>query len=497
MARYPRLFGSAIGVLLLASVLIGCESMQPYRTEAASADQQRPLCNPSPNGEVPEQCRRRMHEHSTDYDLFFAEFTDQGLQYPREAQYGNAGFQLTNTIEGLYRIAANAPHRGVSVFVYVHGWKHNAMHDDSDVRSFRTLLQAADSLERAQGSNYRVVGIYVGWRGLSVRGEPASNISFWSRKAAALRVAQGSPRELFNRLRTFKCAQNRIVARAPEHVADLGGCTDPAAGLGEPKVRMMMIGHSFGAHILYNAVAGSLVESLSYEPDTGDPNATNPRFADMIVLLNPAFEASFYAPLHHVATASEFRRYQAPILVSVTTTEDWATGRAFPIGRWVNSILERSASREESDAIIRTMGHMPNYITHTLTASGTRPSICGGWQPLWNFSNPDARWQQARINFDGEKANTEHFPGTRGAPLPHGWTRTFCGGARLQHRSHDPNSIIWNVSTDASIMTGHNDITNPILVDFIRQLYRDTILYPRPAGPNITSRGQSSSIQTR
>ena len=37
-------------------------------------------------------------------------------------------------------------------------------------------------------------------------------------------------------------------------------------------------------------------------------------------------------------------------------------------------------------------------------------------------------------------------------------------------------------------MTGHNDIENPVLVDFVRQLYHDTLLYPRLAEPKFMSR---------
>jgi hypothetical protein len=83
-----------------------------------------------------------------------------------------------------------------------------------------------------------------------------------------------------------------------------------------------------------------------------------------------------------------------------------------------------------------------------------------------------------------ENANIDSFPGNRQA-LDNHWQRTFCGGAQLTHKQHNPNSVIWNVQTDSSIMTGHNDITNPLLIDFIRQLYRDTLHYPLLARSNV------------
>jgi hypothetical protein len=479
-----------VAALLLAGLLAGCEDMRPYRTQYTSDATSAPPCDPSPRYDVPEACRAQSHERSRDYDLFFTEFTDQGLQYPSEvADQKEAGYQINHTLEGLRTIAEDRSVKGISIIVYVHGWKHNARHDDPDVASFRALLHAAASLEQAQGSGYRIVGVYVGWRGLSIRSEPASNLSFWTRKATALRVAQGSPRELFNRLRSFKCARNRDAARSRGRAADSGNCTEPvSAGPREARVRMMMIGHSFGGWILYNAVAGSLIESLTTVADSGDRDAENPRFADMIVLLNPAFEASRYTPLHRIATTVDYSRYQAPILVSVTTTEDWATGWAFPIGRTLNSLFERSAGPEEDEAIVRTMGHMERYVTHELTASGGRPEECRGWTALRDIPDPDARSRQARTNFEAEKANTEAFPGMRHALDPR-WERTFCGGARLKHVKYDPNSVIWNVRTDGTVMTGHNDITNPLLIDFVRQLYRDTLLYPLPVGPTVVPPG--------
>jgi hypothetical protein len=464
-----------LAAVLSGGLLAGCEPVQPYRTVNPDPNQ---VCDPDVRYNVAEECRANLHEHSKDYDLFFTEFTDQGLQYASE-QYPEAGFQINKTIEGLKSIANQDGVKGISVITFVHGWKHNARHDDENVSSFRALLRSTASIEEALNSGYRVVGVYVGWRGLSISPEPFSELSFWSRKATALRVAQGSPRELFNRLRSFKCAQNLQAARVKDPAGNHDSCTDLVSnGPQLPKVRMMMIGHSFGGWILYNAMAGSLIESLTYEGDTEQLDTVNLRFADMIVLLNPAFEASRYTPLHRIATTrSHYPRYQAPLLVSVTTSADWATGLAFPAGRFVNSLFERATNEEENDAITHTMGHMPKYITHELHNDENQPSECAKWKPLYKITNPEERSQQVKNNLDSETANTNNFPGTR-QKLDTGWQRTFCGGAKLTHEQHDPNSIIWNVRTDSSIMTGHNNITNPLLTDFIRQLYRDTILYP-------------------
>ena len=474
-ARLCAVIRRGLGAILFGGLVVGCQGLQPHRTDGPVAGL---TCNPDLGYDVAGRCRTQMHEHSDNYDLFFTEFTDQGLQYPSR-EWGEAGYQINHTIKGLKQIAED--HEGVSLVVFVHGWQHNAKHDDGNVISFRKLLQSAASIEQAGGSKHRVVGVYVGWRGRSIdAGGLLSNLSFWTRKSTALRVAQGSPRELFNRLRGFKCAQNLGQGQK----SSPGDCTELAGGSSRPKVRMLMIGHSFGGWILYNAVAGSLVESLTQDIDMDDrgiQRTKSTRYADMVILLNPAFEASRYTPLHRIATTRpRYSHYQAPLLVSVTTDADQATRIAFPMGRFINTIFENETGDEEGDAIKYTMGHMPDYVTHRLRATDKQPIECANWKLLNELHAPTERRRQAEVNLKAEEVNRVHFWNKR-QPLDEGWDRTFCsesGGVRLEHKQHDPNSIIWNVSTDNTIMRNHNDIENPSVSEFLRQLYQDTLPHP-------------------
>ena len=470
MNEFVQSAGRWLGAMLVAWAAAGCTALQPYRTTDANPP---PACDPDEQYQVALPCQAAVLERSAHYDLYFTEFTDQGLQYPAEEFPQAAAYQINRTLQGLKQTAATPGVQGISLVVFVHGWKHDARHDDGNVRDFRALLQSAGLLEQARGSGYRVVGIYVGWRGRSLGGGPLANLSFWSRKSAALRVAQGSTRELLSRLRNFKCTQSLP--------AGSDGDCDEAATSRLPRVRMLLVGHSFGGWIVYNAVAGSLIESLTHAHNTDRPGSANSRFGDMVVLLNPAFEATRYTPLHRIATTTRQPGYQAPLLVSVTSSADWATRSAFPVGRIFNSVFERTVGTEERVASVRTMGHVRDYITHELRATDEQPAGCAGWVPLRQVTGAQAR-QQARVNLQAEQANAEAFGGA-GAPLPAGWQRTFCGGARLTHTAHDPNSIIWNVRTDGSIMNGHDDIDDPKLIDFVRQLYHDTLPQPLAGGP--------------
>ena len=455
----------AAGLFLLAS----CTPAAPYRTTLPDPP---PNCHVSDEGDVSAECGTSRHERTTDYDLLFVEFDDQGLLYPGSQQKKLEQWprDIDEIMDRLHQLAGGYKEQGISLFLFVHGWKHNASSEDENVRAFRRMLQSAALVEQASQSHHRVIGIYIAWRGLSSTVEPFLELSFWERKATALYVAHGSARGLLTRLKGFQQGINCEVRESC-----IGG--EPKAGT-RPKVRFIMIGHSFGGLILFNAISGSLVEGLTYRQDSGDPGAPAVRFGDMVVLLNPAFEASRYTPLHRIVTNPDrpFEKYQAPVLVSITSTADWATGLAFPAGRFINTIFEKAASPEESKAIKNTMGHVPLYITHKLASSDFE---CAGWNRDVMTADPSIRVSQMRENLRVESENNAKFFGTERAPvLQDHWVRNFCGGAVLTHVNYKPNSPIWNVQTDKSVIKDHGDIAGSILTNFLRQLYKDSYEFP-------------------
>ena len=201
------LFAAWLVVTCLAGA--GCAPLQPYRTEppAAAYDPARHDCDPSREdsddagdigGKVDARCATRIREDASNYRLYFTEFDDQGWAYPDDAQYGAAGKQIGIFVDEIKRSLVQNDER-VSIVVFVHGWKHNAHSDDSNVRRFRSLLDSLDLVERTTGCGRHVVGVYVGWRGSSTTlGGPAANLTFYSRKSAAERVALGDVRLLFS-----------------------------------------------------------------------------------------------------------------------------------------------------------------------------------------------------------------------------------------------------------------------------------------------------------
>jgi hypothetical protein len=258
------------------------------------------------------------------------------------------------------------------------------------------------------------------------------------------------------------------------------------------KVRMLIIGHSFGGLIVFNAISEYLIESLTEEgqgsTEASHGAATPQRFGDMVVLLNPAFEATRYTPLQRVAARRDYDHYQAPLLVLITSTADTATRRFFNLGRRVNSFFEHEASKEETIANVNTPGHVEGYITHELTRSpeqqaGATP--CRAWVPPKTVedmrSNLKLEAEAAQAFFAAQGTRNDSHQIT----LKPGWVRTFCNQTTLKHvvrpvskdspyQQNHPNVSIWNVRTDSSIIAGHSDINGPLLTNFIRQLYHDS-----------------------
>jgi hypothetical protein len=448
-------------VFVTTAVLLGCTPTVPHRTQLSpiSTDHK---CASAASKANDASSNASNHERVGEADLYFVEFDDQGLLFPQEgAEYGAASCQTDALMADLDFLAKSES--GLSIIVYVHGWKHNAAAADSDVQTFRQLLVDAAAVEAAKeqfGQQHglkrnHVVGVYVSWRGKSLDlPEPLISLTFWDRKNTAQHVAQGQSRDLFARLRGFQTTQNR----------------DSKPDAPQKKVLLILMGHSFGGLILFNAVSQSLINSL-YEDGGLTPagRKITPRFADMIIVANPAVEALRYTPLHRAAAAGTFDQYQTPIFVSVTSRADWATGRAFPFGRYLNTIFQTHASEEEEKANRNTMGHVDQYITHELELRAKdAPDVCREWKTGTTLADLKLEVENSRRFFEQLGARA----------LDPGWTREFCGNTRLRHRmgvSH-PYSPIWNVRTNKEIVPGHNDITKPHFIGFVRQLYHDVVI---------------------
>lgn len=357
-------------------------------------------------------------------DLFVLEFDDQGRLY-----HSHQMEHLFAFLKGIMSPRADCTPSDkepcfddVSLVVAAHGWRHNADFEDWNLRQLRevlyhAVLSEADTVEAAtthlnpSKRSRKVVGVYLGWRGATVNEQLLPKIlskplltvpallTFWDRKGAALDVALGSTRELFARLGHIRAEVNNSNKRFGRDSKWYKQC-ESSAGANSTclAMRSLILGHSFGSLAIYNAISESLIKSVAAGIDSRTnilsaseqttKNAPEPDiqvsspYADLIVLINPAFEGARFEPLYQASLnrmkQSPYSSAQDPVLVLITGTSDLATRYAFPFGRWFSTLFQDNSpesrdgnpigtsAEEEVNANRNTVGHIPRYMTHYL-----------------------------------------------------------------------------------------------------------------------------------
>jgi len=292
-------------------------------------------------------------QHAPEYDLGIVELDDQGWFYDR----GDAARVLD-----LVKKEADA--NGAVIAVFVHGWHHSSERDDGNLSDFKKvlveihkLLQSPIFVEARKRiipeAKNRVVGVYVGWRGASL---PSflDYASFFDRRDAAVRVGTGDVPELFSRLQEIYTTHN-----------------GPREG-GWDFTTLVTMGHSFGAQVVFSAVADRFKTSIADEIGvnqlgTGAPIGEIKGFGDLVVLVNPAHEASIYESIHRLTRNQHYQPTQLPIFLAVSSEGDWPNRDAFPFGRTLGTLHEPIGPGDQRSEKIRTLGHHKPHITHCLT----------------------------------------------------------------------------------------------------------------------------------
>jgi dienelactone hydrolase len=450
-------------LMVAAALLCGCVPNQPYRTIAGECTT--PGCQ---TGSIE---RHTVGDSGPEYLLGIVEFDDQGEQ--------QVGAQMDTLFD---RLRAESASQDLCIVIFVHGWEHNASWDDPNVEEFRTLLARLALTEDQHapgmlGKPRKAVGIYAGWRGRSLEGNYLATLTFWNRKDAAGRVAQGSVRELLGRARALHDTLNRTTWSGKLLLA---GAEAPK---GDPlrSTRMLTIGHSFGGLIVWTALAQyytdrAAVASMAGKLGGSDQDKAIPAYGDLVVIVNPAVEAASWEPVRKIVQdmrGRDFAPWQEPVLVEVTSTADEATGIAFPLGRSLDTVTDNFVDQAERERARAAFGHYEPFVTHDVANAPQSASA----QPaaLSQASGPAAQAEAASLVQAECEAKAQFDAAWRrdGYLLP-GWTRQFLGGARLSNRKgtgFDPNDPFWIVQTDASMIAGHSDIAEPPFVSFVTELY--------------------------
>ena len=400
-----------------------------------------------------------------EFTLAFAEFDDQGRLWSRE--------QLDLIERTLEKENSRPDSSGVAVVVFAHGWRHGCGVCDPNVTCFRTFLrqiqmdsQAAVRISGGRIRPKRVVGIYVGWRGLSSKVQPMLSLSFYARKHVAERIGENDLIELLTRVELF-------VERA--------NANDPF------RSRLILIGHSLGGTMMYGAIANILkARVIQAAPPPGDPDGSEgviPGFGDLVLLINPAFEASAYAPLDELA--GDFRRFattQTPVLVTVASETDNPNGFWFPLGRRLDTMSQHTGDRSTRREIVTAVGNYEPFWTHRLTAASAPPAAagprtsktlgCSCELPVDNIDDAEAKYLTSLQQGGGMVAAS-----AAGSPM------TLGRALLTPLKPIDRGAPFWVVRASDEVIHGHSGIFTTYLIDFVRRIIIERGIRSMPPKP--------------
>jgi pimeloyl-ACP methyl ester carboxylesterase len=289
------------------------------------------------------------------YRLAFIEFDDRGEIFDRR--------QLEHAMGAVASAKQDAQALGRKpiVAVFVHGWKNNADDSSGNVWGFRqTLAGLAKQFgpPRAGGpARAPVVGVYIGWRGAVTNVPVLEELTFWDRHAKSENLPNAHMLEVL-----LKILQQ---AKGPLY-EDSGAIA-------------VLVGHSFGGAVLESALTQTIEQMVLSQPIHSP--------ADLTILLNEAQEATRSYQLidsmkangarqdhcHAKLIDGRTRRFENPIIVSVSSTADYATRAFFPFGqaflRPFNSLRHYPAPNSlgiesQRPMFFNTTAHMSEFQSH-------------------------------------------------------------------------------------------------------------------------------------
>jgi hypothetical protein len=286
--------------------------------------------------------------------LAFLEFDDQGRKWDPS--------QLDHATALIRKAIDDDPQHQPVILTFIHGWKHNAKGGHSEDTNIQGVEHVLNYLHRCIYSGHDssgkdcngepvpstpvpghvVVGIFIAWRGDSISHywPVARTVSVYSRAMAANRVGG---------------------TELTEALLQISATAHPGSSAGKPSQPVLIIvGHSFGGRVLETAMYTDYTRKLNEREAETKAHQTSlssgiaeenrqqvATFADLILYVNSAASAlSSVRLLDYMAEHKlEYREddpnpklplgngagANRPLLLSITTPGDSATGILFPI----------------------------------------------------------------------------------------------------------------------------------------------------------------------
>jgi len=327
-----------------------------------------------------------------------------------------------------------------------------------------------------------VAGVYIGWRGQSLDASGWNVATLWDRKEVARRIGRTTGKELLLELNEWWKETRPLT--------------------------MFVIGHSLGGAFLSQAMRGKLTGNVSdielarsgwYGVVRAEENretalkegrkAKRAELGDLVVLVNPAIEASDYAPFDNdlpdrrpgaPATREElvaarlpydknmpYSCDQMPILLTVASEADTAVGRLFPLARWTEGAAALRATNFRSRYWMGLGWYSP-YVTHRLSLSqhlseaelaARKPrqietENCGCPMSYDGLAPPKPSFDLAHTD-----RRQEFVAG--------GYPYVFAPTEERLKRGWDTSSPYFVVQATRDVISEHSDIFNPVFIGFL------------------------------
>jgi hypothetical protein len=441
------------------------------------------------------------------------------------------------------RIRALAGSNRLVVVMYCHGWKNNSQ--SGDVTEFVSFLTKLAASEQARRTGAKVHGVYLGWRGNAFRpfvdksnrndsyhetleafGEPIvdaryhrrfswtyvipETLSYWARKGAAEHKVSGLPmaRALFTYASAAKDYGNKL------------------------ENRVFVIGHSFGALMLEKSLGQAMVGEITMEwwdREKKAPTVKTPQERrteqmelekpglpfDLVLFLNSAAPSIYAKEMRDFLKAhrSALGRAQSaeqdvPVIVSLTSTADWATGVVHPLGnmcaRFAPSLRRRYTTGifgdpprrgapypthkgiRQSDFYIRTPGHQPYLVNHWITK-----------EPAKEFPQDPRAVFEANLSRNAADPDV-FFTSTATYPAA-AWRISKvppAGQPKLDGMAPSmADSDYWIVSCGKELIGGHNDVWSTTTMEVYAGIFRAVESRRGPADSDATNPGRTGQPQ--
>lgn len=408
-------------ILIFEFIVIGCTTEnKPFRDDVEPFYWDDEIeCEQSDTND----CHDSLIERHLEFDLVYLEFTERGNVFDRKKLK-----KVLNYVSDLAQFDVAQPTKGITVVVFVHGWKHNAKADDGNVKSFRRLLRWAARAREISGGkeDQRLVGVYIGWRGLSLKFP--ENATYWDRKATAEQVGKGGVTEVLLRL------EHEVIDDERPN-----------------RNTLLVTGHSFGGAIVLSALHEILLERvIEAKPVDQTSNCVSSHpFGHGVILLNPAIEANAILQLEELVAekvvAPCFHESQSKLLHVISSSADGATVWPFYFGQlfgvnaqWKQTSFERefcgsTVRFDEHELDTTTVGNYAPF--HTGRLKWKRGVKNGSPWKYVSSDSSDKSCKESENKAGSKKVKSDQVP----------------------VYENDPLAFIY---TDTKLISDHNDVFN-------------------------------------